>query len=55
MGGIMWVLRWLAAGVILANCVMMTVDASLEAASFADRPSKPLITQTVNTQPVEVR
>ena len=50
MGGIMWALRWMAAIIIFANCVMMTVDASLEAASFAERPARPLI-----TQPLEVR
>ena len=50
MGGIMWALRWVAAISILANCVVMTVDAALEARSFDLTQLKPLV-----TTPLEVR
>jgi hypothetical protein len=43
MGGIMWALRWLAAGSILMNCVVMTVDAALEARSFELTHAEPLV------------
>ena len=43
MRGIMWALRWLAAGTILANCVMLPIDASLEAAASAAKYREPLV------------
>ena len=49
MGGFMWALRWLAAGTILANCVVMTIDAELQSKSVALTESKPVIA------PAEVR
>jgi len=50
MGGIMWALRWVAAVSILTNCVVMTVDAALEAQSREITHAKPLV-----TTPLEVR
>jgi hypothetical protein len=43
MGGFMRTLRWAAAAFILANCVMMTIEAELASRSFCPAPSKPLV------------
>jgi hypothetical protein len=50
MGGIMWALRWVAATSILTNCVVMTVDAALEARSFELTHSKPLVAPAVEVR-----
>ena len=50
MGGIMWALRWLAATAIFANCIIMTVDASLEARSFELTQARPLVTWSLEAK-----
>ena len=45
MGGIMWMLRWLAAGMILVNCALLPIDASLEAAAAGEKYREPLVVQ----------
>jgi hypothetical protein len=52
MSGFMWALRWVAAGTILANCVVMTVDAWLDSRAYSLMHDKPLVIARVEVRSV---